>query len=161
MSSTDMFTIIMLCVALLLSLLSTFSNPLIIIGRQISDALRVNVKPSINVFERDGDRLFVVEPEQIVLYNTAGVLYYYFEGGASKRLCPDKEQAIVRITNSDIGIINENGIYNITCTATNSVSMYNHFRNESSRWRIPAFNETHTIIDIINLLISGGYVKVK
>ncbi|UYE99138.1 MAG: pif-4 [Betabaculovirus sp.] len=111
--------------------------------------------------ERDGDRLFVIEPEQIVIYNTTGVLYYYFEGGASRRLCPNNEFAIVRFTTSDINLLNETGTYNVACTNTSSLNLYEHFVNNSARWDIPISNDPHSIIDIINSLITKGYCLIK
>lgn len=156
-----MLVAILLCVTLLILLLCALHNPLVKIGETLTNAARVNVGPYIRVFERDGDRLFVVEPEQVVIYNTAGALYYYFEGGASKRLCPYREQAIVRVTSSDVRLINETGTYNISCTATNSSNLYNHFKTDSVQHQVPVFIDSVSVLDIINYLISEGFAKIK
>ncbi|ACZ63560.1 ODV-e28 [Pieris rapae granulovirus Wuhan] len=161
MSTIDIIAVFILGLALLILLLSTVNNPLIIVGKRLVNATQVNIGPYIQVLERDGDRLFVVEPDQIVLYNTAGALYYYFEGGASRRLCPNTEYAIVRFTNSDIGLINETGTYNITCTNTSSLSLYEHFMSDSYKWQTPILNQSHTIIDIINYIIVEGYAQIN
>ncbi|APO13960.1 ODV-E28 [Plodia interpunctella granulovirus] len=161
MSLIDIFTAILLCVSLLILTLITFSNPLIMVGQRLIDAAQINVGSFIRVFERDGDRLFVIEPEGVLLYNTRGILYYYFEGGSSKRLCPNGEQAVVRISNSDIRLVNETGTYNITCTHTRSSNLYNHFRNDSLHWDTPLFSAHFTIIDIINYVIGEGYADLS
>ncbi|ABC61204.1 19KD [Choristoneura occidentalis granulovirus] len=161
MSSTDIFTVLIIGLSLIIILLSTRYNPLIYVAKRIIDANQINVGPYIRMFERDNDRLIVVEPEQIVMYNTAGALYYYFEGGASRRLCPINEFAIVRFTKPDIYLINETGTYNITCTTTSSLNMYGHFNNNSYSWNLPVFNDSHSIIDIINYLLSQGYIYIR
>lgn len=81
MSTIDIIAVFILGLALLILLLSTVNNPLIIVGKRLVNATQVNIGPYIQVLERDGDRLFVVEPDQIVLYNTAGALYYYLKVG--------------------------------------------------------------------------------
>ncbi|AKN80806.1 ODV-E28 [Diatraea saccharalis granulovirus] len=161
MSSIDMLTVFFLVMGLIYLLLTTLYNPLILLGEHLVNTARVNVGPFINVLERDGDRLFLIEPEQVIIYNTAGVIYYYFEGGASRRLCPETERAIVRITQSDIRLINENGIYNISCTPILSHNLYSHFKNDSIEWQIPVLETSFTILDIINYLIINGLVKIK
>ncbi|UXX41884.1 pif-4 [Psilogramma increta granulovirus] len=160
MSSIDIITIVIIGLCLFFILLSTTVNPLIYVGQRILDASRVNVTPFIRVMERDGDRLFVIEPEQIILYNTTGVLYYYFEGGTSRRLCPNNEFAIVRFTTSDINLLNETGTYNVSCTNTSSLNLYEHFANDSATWDISIFTDPHSIIDIINNLITEGYCLI-
>ncbi|AAQ21675.1 unknown [Cryptophlebia leucotreta granulovirus] len=159
MSSTDM-AVLLLVIALIFLIVNTLDNPLIMIGTRLIESTRVKVGPFIHVLERDGDRLFVIEPEQTLLYNTAGLIYYYFEGGASRRFCPVGEQAIVRIGLTDIGLINENGIYNVSCTNTSSWDLYEHFKNDSFEWKLPTFYEKTSIIDIINELIRYGYVRI-
>nr|AIU36872.1 ORF89 [Cydia pomonella granulovirus] len=160
MSSTDMITVFLLGIALLILIVTTPANALILIGARLVDSTRVNVGAYIHVLERDGDRLFVVEPERALLFNTAGVLYYYFEGGASRRFCPAGEQAIVRIGTADIRLINETGTYNITCTGTGSLGLYEHFKSDSVEWQMPVYNDSNSIIDIINYLIRSGSAQI-
>nr|ARX71941.1 odv-e28 [Erinnyis ello granulovirus]ARX72071.1 odv-e28 [Erinnyis ello granulovirus] len=160
MSSIDIFTVVVIGLSLFFILLSTTVNPLIYVGENILNASRVNVHPFIRVMERDGDRLFVIQPEQIVMYNTAGVLYYYFEGGASRRFCPMNEYAIVRFTTSDINLLNETGTYNVTCSNTSSLNLYDHFNNDSFGWNVPILTDSYSIIDIINEMITQGYCLI-
>ncbi|AEB00362.1 19k [Clostera anachoreta granulovirus] len=152
-------TVLLLCTLLMLFLLMR-RNPLSAAAKRFADEARVNVGPHVRVMERDGDRLCVVEPDKTVLYNSGGVLYYYFEGGASQRFCPLNEYAVVRFTIGDIVQINDTGIYNITCTQTSSLNMYNHFQNESMEQRALILSASYTTVDIINYLIKGGYVSI-
>ncbi|AQQ80358.1 PIF-4 [Betabaculovirus altermyunipunctae] len=137
-------------------------SPLTNFANQLLETTRVQIYPSIRVLERDGDRLFVLEPEQIVLYNTAGVLYYYVEGGTSGRLCPENEFAIVRFDSNDISLINEDGSFNVSCTSTGSLSMYKHFEAVK-------YNETtvvlrdlqFNVLQIINFIIRTGLAEIR
>lgn len=142
-------------------LLVSVQNPLELVGRRLLEGVRVTVGPYIRVMERDGDRLFVVEPERVMLFNTAGTMYYYLEGGADTRMCPHGERALVRITTADIRMINETGAYNVTCTATDSLNLHDHFESDSYSWVIPIINNSYSIVDIINQLINGGYVHLE
>ncbi|ACH69451.1 hypothetical protein D1Q00_gp090 [Trichoplusia ni granulovirus LBIV-12] len=151
--------VICLCILLLgvylYSPLTNFANQLLL-------TTRVQVYPSIRVMERDGDRLFVLEPEQIIIYNTAGVLYYYLEGGASGRLCPENEFAIVRFDHNDINLINEDGSFNVSCTTTSSLSMYQHFNTIKIReTTIPLRDLDFNVLQVINFIIRRGYAKIR
>lgn len=151
----------LICVSLLILTLAIYRyNPLNAAAFQLVEATQVNVMPSIRVLERDGDRLFVVEPEQVVIYNTAGVIYYYFEGGASARLCPNNEYAVVRIGKKDISFINETGSFSITCTPISSLSMYNHFNTNSFEVNVPLKQIRFSLLDVINYLIETGLVRL-
>lgn len=135
-------------------------NPLNAEARRLIETARIEVAPSIRIKQIDDDRLFVVEPEQSIIYNTAGVIYYYFEGGASGRLCPNNEYAVAKIGIPDIRLINENGTYNITCTTVGSLMLYNHFNSINPLDYTIRFPEDikFNIIDVINFLITGGYI---
>lgn len=137
-----------------------FNNPVTNVKNKILKATRVIVGPYIHIMERNNDRLFVIEPNQTVLYNTMGKLYYYFEGATSRSLCPNQESPVVRIAPVDINAININGIFNITCSPTTSLGLYNYFKSNSLQWSIPLFKYQHTIIDTINYLIHNGYVHL-
>ncbi|AAM70279.1 hypothetical protein [Phthorimaea operculella granulovirus] len=160
MSFIDMLTAILLILALVIALFSNLFNPLIRIGRQLVDTAHVNVGAYINVFQRDGDRLFIVEPDKVVMYNTAGVLYYYFEGGASRRMCPDGEQAVIKFTTNDIQSFNETGEYNISCTRINALTLIEHF-SESPSIRLPMPEDQFSALDVINKIIQFGYAKIN
>lgn len=138
-----------------------FFNPLQNAADYIRQAVDLTVVPSINMYVKDQDRLFVVEPERSLIYNTAGAIYYYFEGGTSGRICPYKEHAIVRLTSSDIELINKNGVYNITCTNVSPTSLYNYFTSEGRSYRLPFYINKFTIIDVFNILIESGFVGVR
>lgn len=150
-----------MCVSVLLLALTIYRhNPLNAAAMKLVEAARISVMPQIRVLERDGDRLFVVEPERVILYNTAGVLYYYFEGGASARLCPNSEFAVVRISKKEIPLINETGSFYITCTPVGSLSMYNHFNTNSFEVNVPLTEVRITLLDIINYLIETGLARM-
>nr|UYX49710.1 pif-4 [Darna trima granulovirus] len=162
MSSTDIFTAFLLITTLIILLISTLYNPLIFVGKKIADSARVGFGSHIKIFQNNDERLFVIEPDHIVLYNNKGVLYYYFEGGASRRFCPFREYAIMRLSYSDIGLINETGTYNITCTKTSSLTMQNYFESMSvNQYYVEGFNSNYTIIDVINFLISKGLAYIE
>ncbi|ABY65810.1 occlusion-derived virus envelope protein 28 [Orgyia leucostigma nucleopolyhedrovirus] len=109
------------------------------------------------------ERLFLVRPENVVLYNTDGVLFYYLE--SSSVLCPG-EFSIVRFTKTDIDAINSNGVYSTVCTNVNSLTILEHFvtlKNNvpDDRLLLTVDEINYSILDIINLLIYTGYVEIK
>jgi len=151
----------LICVSLLILALALYrANPLTAAAYQLVQAARVNVMPSIRVLERDGDRLFVVEPEKTIIYNTAGALFYYFEGGVSGRLCPYNEFAVVRITGKEIALINETGSFYITCSTVGSWSMYNHFNGNAFEMEVAMKSTRFTLLDVLNYLIDSGLAQV-
>ncbi|AER41510.1 Per os infectio factor 4 [Epinotia aporema granulovirus] len=162
MSFMDILIVPLICVAMLVLTISIFFfNPLQNTARYIRQAVDYTIIPSIDLYVKDNDRLFVVEPERSLIYNTAGAIYYYFEGGTSGRICPHNEHAIVRLTSKDIELINKNGVYNITCTNTSPVSLYNHFTNEGCFYRLPFYISRFTIIDLFNILIESGFAGMR
>ncbi|AIU41319.1 pif-4 [Sucra jujuba nucleopolyhedrovirus] len=109
------------------------------------------------------ERLFVIRPENVVLYNVDGVLYYYLE--SSSVFCP-REFSIVRFNRNDIDAINNSGIYSTVCTNVNSLTVMEHFltlkNNIPDDRLILTLDEIqYSILDIINLLIYTGYVDIK
>nr|WUR10756.1 pif4 [Calliteara abietis nucleopolyhedrovirus] len=109
------------------------------------------------------ERLFVIRPENVVLYNTNGALFYYLE--SSNVLCP-REFTIVRFTNRDIDAINQNNVYSTLCTSVNSLTLLEHFltlKNNipDERLVLSADQINYSILDIINLLIYTGYVNIE
>lgn len=151
--------VLCMCVLLLgVYLFSPFTN----FANKLLLTTRVQVYPSIRVLERDGDRLFVLEPEQIIIYNTAGVLYYYLEGGASGRLCPENEFAIVRFNYNDINLINEDGSFNVSCTTASSLSMYQHFNTVKYRETTIILRDLkYNVLQVINYLIRRGIAEIR
>ncbi|QBQ01631.1 odv-e28 [Hyphantria cunea granulovirus] len=138
-----------------------FFNPFQVAAANIERSAQLTLFPRIIVYERGNDRLFVLEPERVVIYNTAGALYYYFEGGVSNRVCPLNEHAVVRIASTDINLINETGTYNITCTAINSLSLINHFANTALQHVVPIYDTQFTVLQVINFLIFHGYALIN
>ncbi|AGR56837.1 pif4 [Hemileuca sp. nucleopolyhedrovirus] len=109
------------------------------------------------------ERLFLIRPENVVLYNLDGVLFYYLE--SSSVFCP-REFSIVRFTKNDINAINTNGIYSTVCTSVNSLTILEHFitlKNNlaDERLLLSVDQINYSILDIINLLIHLGYVQIK
>ncbi|AAP85712.1 ORF_75 [Adoxophyes orana granulovirus] len=164
MSSTDMITMTSLGVGLVVTILLLFwyMNPLIILGNQLIRYGHVYLGPVVNVLERDNDKLIVIEPDDTVLLNTAGILYYYFEGGASQRMCPSNEYAVVRMARRDIVLINENNSYNIACTPTSALALKRHFESAIlSKLSFPIpWDASYTVIDVINMLIDNGVIGI-
>lgn len=109
------------------------------------------------------ERLFLIKPENVLLYNLDGTLFYYLE--SSSVFCP-REFSLVRFTKNDIDAINESGVYNTVCTNVNSLVVLEHFltiKNNISDARIllSVDDISYTILDIINYLIYTGYVEIK
>lgn len=108
------------------------------------------------------ERLFVIRPENIVLYNSAGELFYYLESSSS--FCP-KEFAVVKFNYDNIKSINETGLFSVVCTKINSLTILEHFvtvkQNVSDTKILLQVNQIHySVLDIINLLIHLGYVQI-
>ncbi|QHB21746.1 pif-4 [Artaxa digramma nucleopolyhedrovirus] len=109
------------------------------------------------------ERLFVIRPENVILYNVDGTLFYYLE--SSSVLCP-REFSLVRFTKNDIDAINTSGTYTTVCTNVNSLTVLEHFltlkNNLSDERLILSVDEiNYSILDIINLLIYTKYVDIK
>lgn len=109
------------------------------------------------------ERLFVIKPENVILYNVGGILYYYLQ--SSSVFCP-KEFSLVRFTRLDIEAINKNGLYSTLCTNVNSLVVTEHFltlKNNIPDHRIILTVDeiNYTALDIINLLIYTGYVYIQ
>ena len=105
------------------------------------------------------ERLFIIRPENVVIYNYDGTLFYYLESASV--LCP-REHAIVRFTRADIEAINESGLFNTVCTNVNSLALVEHFltlkEGLSDARIILSLEEIHySILDLINMLIYTGY----
>ncbi|QNV47881.1 per os infectivity factor 4 [Alphabaculovirus altersperidaniae] len=109
------------------------------------------------------ERLFVIRPENVLLYNLDGTLFYYLE--SSSVFCP-REFSLVRFNKNDIVSVNDSGIYNTVCTNVNSLVILEHFltlKNNISDARILLTVDEiqYSILDIINYLIYLGYVQIK
>ncbi|ACO53533.1 ODV-e28 [Euproctis pseudoconspersa nucleopolyhedrovirus] len=109
------------------------------------------------------ERLFVVRPENVILYNVSGTLFYYLE--SSSVFCP-REFSIVRFTKNDIDAINNSGAYTTVCTNVNSLTVLEHFLSlknnlPDERLMLGVDEINYSILDIINLLIYAKYVDIK
>jgi Baculovirus 19 kDa protein conserved region len=109
------------------------------------------------------DRLFIIRPENVILYNYNGSLFYYLD--SSNVFCP-REFSLVRFNKSEIRSINETGLFNTVCTNVNSLVILEHFitlkNNISDENIILTVDEIEfSILDIINLLIYRGYVQLN
>ncbi|AIE47868.1 pif4 [Peridroma alphabaculovirus] len=109
------------------------------------------------------ERLFIIRPENVILYNLDGALFYYLE--SSSVLCP-REFSLVRFTRNEIAAVNDNGLFNTVCTNVNSLVVLEHFltlkNNVSDENLMLTVDEiNYSILDIINLLIYTGYVQIK
>lgn len=111
----------------------------------------------------DVDRLFIIRPENVIVYNNRGTLFYYLNSASV--FCP-QEFALVRFNKYDIDNINQTGVYHTVCTNVNSIALVDHFVSLKSnipdeRLLLSLDQINYSIIDIINLLISSGYVEIK
>ncbi|QEI03616.1 PIF-4 [Rachiplusia nu nucleopolyhedrovirus] len=108
------------------------------------------------------ERLFVIKPENVLIYNVDGTLYYYLE--SSSVFCP-QEFSLVRFSRADIQAINNSGLYSTVCSNVNSLVVLEHFltlKNNIPDDRIVLSVDeiNYTILDVINLLIYTGFVHV-
>lgn len=109
------------------------------------------------------ERLLMIRPENVVLYNTNDTLYYYLE--SSSVFCP-REYSLVRFSKSDIDAINDSGTFATVCTNVSSLTVLEHFltlKNNlpDARVLLDVDDINYTILDIINLMIAQGYVKLE
>ncbi|ABQ52022.1 hypothetical protein SlGVgp079 [Spodoptera litura granulovirus] len=155
------YSILLVLAIVALLVFAYIFNPFREHARRLYHSTKVQLYPSIRVMERDNDRLFVLEPEQSIMYNTAGVLYYYFEGGVSARICPNNEFAIVRLGRHDISNVNSNGNFYIACTTTGPLQILHHFESNSIETTIPIFDTEFNLLEIINYLIRSGLAYIK
>ncbi|ACF05362.1 hypothetical protein [Adoxophyes orana nucleopolyhedrovirus] len=114
-------------------------------------------------FKNNVERLFVIKPENVMIYNTHGQLFYYLE--SSSVICP-REFSLLRISAADIWSINDSGTFTTLCTNVNSLALLEHFvvlKNNLADERIllPVDDIHYSILDLINLIISLGYVYIE
>ncbi|AAR28866.1 ORF102 [Leucania separata nucleopolyhedrovirus] len=112
--------------------------------------------------EHQIERLFIINPENVVLYNVQDAVFYYLESGSV--LCP-REFAVVKFTRDNIKVINESGIFDTICTNVNSLVLVEHFITlkegvPDHRLLLSVEEINYSIMDLINYLIYTGYVKL-
>lgn len=110
------------------------------------------------------ERLFIIAPENVVLYNFNKTLYYYLD--SANVFCPN-EFSVTTFTQSTIKTINETGIYATACTPVSSLTLIEHFvtlkNNVPDHTLVLDVVEKQiqfSILDIINYLIYNGYVDL-
>nr|ANW12255.1 pif-4 [Malacosoma sp. alphabaculovirus] len=109
------------------------------------------------------ERLFVIRPENVVLYNLNGALFHYLN--TSNLMCPH-EFSLARFTRAEIDTINDDNLYTVVCTNVSALTVLEHFvtlKNNIVSHRIILDPDTinYSVLDIINLLIYGGFVHIK
>nr|AMQ36032.1 PxGV-Torf69 protein [Plutella xylostella granulovirus] len=157
----DILIQIIVCVSIfILIIVIYYFNIFNLYRLKIKRSAYLDIQPHIKLMSRDNERLFLINPERVVIYNPGDVIYYYFEGGVSQRVCPDKEYAVVRISGTDIKMINQSGVYNVACTGISSLSLLNNFSETVSQQNIPIADARFTLLDILNFLIANGYASV-
>ncbi|AOT85531.1 odv-e28/pif-4 [Cyclophragma undans nucleopolyhedrovirus] len=111
------------------------------------------------------ERLFIIAPENVVLYNFGKTLYYYLD--SANVFCPN-EFSVTTFTPHSIRTINGTGVYSTACTAVSSLTLLEHFVTLKNN--VPdhtlvlnVVNEQiqFSILDIINYLIYNGYVFIE
>ncbi|AHD25548.1 pif4 [Choristoneura murinana nucleopolyhedrovirus] len=110
------------------------------------------------------ERLFIIVPENVVLYNFDKTLYYYLDSG--NVFCPN-EYTVAKFTSATIRTVNDTGVYSTACTSVGSLTLIDHFvglKNNSPDHILvldAAEQIQFTIMDIINFLIFNGYVNLN
>lgn len=111
------------------------------------------------------DRLFIIAPENVILYNYDKTLYYYLD--SANVFCPN-EYTVTTFTTNSIQTINDTGVYSTICTSIGSLSLVEHF--VSSKNNVPDYTIVfdiankeiqYSILDVINYLIYNGFVNVS
>ncbi|AGR57095.1 ODV-E28 [Choristoneura rosaceana nucleopolyhedrovirus] len=109
------------------------------------------------------ERLFIIAPENVVLYNFDKTLFYYLDSG--NVFCPN-EYTVAKFTSATISTINDTGVYSTACTSVGSLTLIDHFvglKNNLPDYILvldAAEQIQFTIMDIINFLIFNGYVDL-
>lgn len=155
--------LLLVCICLLF-LCAFIYNPLLPLTREFFLSTRVQIYPSLRIIESGTERLVVLEPEKIFLYNSAdGILFYYLGGGGvAQTLCPYNEHPVVRIGLNDIYLINDYGTFHVTCTSIDPLSVYNHFdQSNHASISMPLDRLDYSILDVINYAIRAGLIVVK
>lgn len=110
------------------------------------------------------ERLFIIAPENVVLYNFDKTLYYYLD--SANVFCPN-EYTVAKFTSATIRTVNDTGVYSTACTSVGSLILIEHFaglkNNSPDHTLILDATEQiqFTIMDIINYLIYNGYVDLE
>ncbi|BBD50516.1 per os infection factor-4 [Samia cynthia nucleopolyhedrovirus] len=109
------------------------------------------------------ERLFIIAPENVVLYNFDKTLYYYLD--SANVFCPN-EYTVAKFTGATIHTVNDTGVYSTVCTSVSSLTLVEHFvglKNNTPDHTIvldAAEQIQFTIMDVINYLIYNGYVDI-
>ncbi|AJD09219.1 occlusion-derived virus envelope protein [Condylorrhiza vestigialis mutiple nucleopolyhedrovirus] len=109
------------------------------------------------------ERLFIIAPENVVLYNFDKTLYYYLD--SANVFCPN-EFTVTKFTSATIQTVNDTGVYSTACTSVGSLTLIEHFaglKNNTPDYMFmldAAEQIQFTIMDIINYLIYNGYVDL-
>ncbi|QDL57035.1 PIF-4 [Dione juno nucleopolyhedrovirus] len=109
------------------------------------------------------ERLFIIAPENVVLYNFDKTLYYYLD--SANVFCPN-EYTVAKFTRATIRTINDTGVYSTACTSVGSLTLIEHFvglKNNAPDYTLvldAADQIQFTIMDVINYLIFNGYVDL-
>lgn len=109
------------------------------------------------------ERLFVIAPENVVLYNFDKTLYYYLD--SANAFCPN-EYTVARFTEATIRAVNDTGVYATACTSVGSLALVEHFvalKNNVPDHTLAldaAEQIQFTIMDVVNYLIYHGYVDL-
>jgi hypothetical protein len=110
------------------------------------------------------ERLFLLTPENVILYNFNKTLYYYLD--SANVFCPN-EFSVTKFTRETITTINNSAVYTTVCTPVSGLTLLEHF--VSLKNNIPDHTiilDVHTyqiqfsILEIINYLIHYGYVDL-
>lgn len=111
------------------------------------------------------ERLFIIAPENVVLYNFDNTLYYYLD--SAKVFCPN-EFSVTTFTSHSIRTINGTGVYSTACTAVSSLTLLEHFAalknnvpDHTLVLDVVGEQIQFSILDIINYLIYNGYVSIR
>lgn len=111
------------------------------------------------------ERLFIIAPENVILYNFNKTLYYYLN--SANVFCPN-EFSVTKFTKDSIKTINATGIYATVCTPVSSLTLLEHFVTLKNNVpdHVLVLNVVDeqiqfSILEIINYLIYNGYVDIN
>lgn len=111
------------------------------------------------------ERLFLIAPENVILYNFDKTLYYYLD--SANVFCPN-EFSVTKFTKDSIRIINDTGIYSTVCTSVSSLTLLEHFVTLKNNvpdhvlvLNVADEQIQFSILEIINYLIYNGYVDMQ
>lgn len=109
-------------------------------------------------------RLFIVRPENLILYNYGRTVYYYLQNPVGVR-CHGTAHPTIRFDEAAIKQMNETGKSQVVCVNSSSLRLVDYFVNlKGGRsdavvlLEVEAIN--YTVLEMINLLVERGLCQM-